>query len=554
MYRIRKLYSNKIHVELEPSELVPFRESNERCWPPLLRNSVVGQGFPVPCRDHGRGLEISFEVMILLGRIWYPMEYLDGIVLKGRSTLLVPISKVGNAVQWHFIFCERRIGMEEISKHCDSILENVDLETLRTCRAFVGFCENACIHAGTHGSGYRDIGQSDASLEPTRKLLARELVPSAGTSGCGFFGIQVGAKVAFTKGLYGTIMAEHTFLEDAILEAKTHPCLLFDTATRRGWLLPELNVILMIAHVWATKQSDQETLLEKLPFSEPTKDSNDAIYKFLVQTPDIELRKASCAGDGVTMMQRLKTIMAALSSRKEKVIERIASTSSFPMTQKNTLMGWELLDIARSTYLFRRKTCEVNRSTSGLWTFMLDDNPDIAVLFCHGAGDLIQPSADNIICETWSPVPSNRDLLTTTGQMILSISEVFGGPRHAPTLAPQLYLNNPYGRDVFQPCHYQRKSECDRVLDLVEKTPKSQTLLQETDGVILGSSENNADLRQTCRKTHFKRRHDSASPENVGTEISTTVRFQELTIQQNEHISTEEKGKRSRYDHEKRVE
>lgn len=135
-------------IQLELLDLEPICSKEKLCWWPLFFGSVVAEGFPIPDRGTELGVETSFEIMATLGRIRYPMEYLDGVVLKGRHTILVPTGKTANGIQWHFIEeasqRTKRIPMSIIREHCATTLENLGLSELMKERAFIGYCENVC--------------------------------------------------------------------------------------------------------------------------------------------------------------------------------------------------------------------------------------------------------------------------------------------------------------------------------------------------------------------------------------------------------------------------
>jgi hypothetical protein len=121
-------------LELEPIE-------QGLCWNPMFANGVIAKFFPVPERNDEVGLEIPFKLMVILGRIWYPMEYLDGFVLKGYSTILIPTLKTQHSVQWHFINSgdqEKRINMSAVDTFRSNFVENIDIGTLQAARTFVG--------------------------------------------------------------------------------------------------------------------------------------------------------------------------------------------------------------------------------------------------------------------------------------------------------------------------------------------------------------------------------------------------------------------------------
>ena len=83
-----KTHDGVYSISMLPLE--PIQDSV--CWCPMFPSGIIAKDFPIPKRHGEIGLEIPFNLMVVLGRVWYPMEYLNGFVLKGYSTILVPTS------------------------------------------------------------------------------------------------------------------------------------------------------------------------------------------------------------------------------------------------------------------------------------------------------------------------------------------------------------------------------------------------------------------------------------------------------------------------------
>ena len=61
----------KMEFDLTLGQLRHTDASDGTCWRPMFANSVVVEGFPVPKRTGETGLEISFEAMVTLNRIFH---------------------------------------------------------------------------------------------------------------------------------------------------------------------------------------------------------------------------------------------------------------------------------------------------------------------------------------------------------------------------------------------------------------------------------------------------------------------------------------------------
>ena len=58
----------------------------------MFQSFVIAIGFPIPNREHQKGIELPLELMLTLGRVRYPVDCLESVVLKGHSTALIPMS------------------------------------------------------------------------------------------------------------------------------------------------------------------------------------------------------------------------------------------------------------------------------------------------------------------------------------------------------------------------------------------------------------------------------------------------------------------------------
>ena len=59
----------------------------------MFGSFVIAVGFPIPNREHQKGIELPLELMITLGRNWYPTDYRKTFFLKGYSTALILMSQ-----------------------------------------------------------------------------------------------------------------------------------------------------------------------------------------------------------------------------------------------------------------------------------------------------------------------------------------------------------------------------------------------------------------------------------------------------------------------------
>ncbi len=97
---------NRFSLRLSALRQTP--DVGSSCWLPFFRGGVIASGFPTPERASEFGVEISFDAMIRLANVEYPIHYGNVIVFKSWSTLLflVRASMDFSKIQWHFVSCD----------------------------------------------------------------------------------------------------------------------------------------------------------------------------------------------------------------------------------------------------------------------------------------------------------------------------------------------------------------------------------------------------------------------------------------------------------------
>ena len=135
------------------------------CWHSLFQNPVLIQDFPIPSRPDGEeGLEVSLDVMSVLGNARYLTLYDDIPVLKGFSTMFLLSGVSKNARIWHFVSKlsgdrisyakaselgpASKINPSEFDRIFESVPEGEDLWPSTERRNFVGWVTSAISLAG----------------------------------------------------------------------------------------------------------------------------------------------------------------------------------------------------------------------------------------------------------------------------------------------------------------------------------------------------------------------------------------------------------------------
>ena len=123
-------------------DLLP--ELGHNCWQQLLDLGVVAnsQKYDLPNKISGKGLEVSFDLLVALLSVEYPFLVGDTIVLLEYRIALIPTLVHENFVQYHLEISDSgQINPHLLDlKHAATVTE---IATLRERRCFLGWCEEA---------------------------------------------------------------------------------------------------------------------------------------------------------------------------------------------------------------------------------------------------------------------------------------------------------------------------------------------------------------------------------------------------------------------------
>ena len=425
-------------------------EEDQSCWLSLFKDPVIAHRFPTTLRnDHEVGLEIPLDMMAALGGARHAVDFDGGLVLKGFSTLFVPIRRHEDSVQWH-LTCARgedRISYSEASTQCPNraLLEDLNHEELKTMRAFLGWWKDAETHLATADADYKNIDWSKA----------KEAGPSPRLTG-GTLGVSkiVSAQVSFVLGVKDGPYhySQHEPFQKTIDRADRLPITLYDQKDRTAWLVPALPVILHIIqfrnHIKPFVVGGNQVQISPLDPSRQGHAAKEAVARNKSQELfDCETNeeKKHCFRDAI-----LDTW-----SILDRLMEREATTQATPgvavhSTWQNTLYGWEFRDIAEEERHLKQKT-QILEKTAGRWYDLVKD-VDAVVLFASGLGDIIKPRSELTgLCRKWRRLPKEKDYLA----VCVPLLEIFyerAGHRHDRQYLTSAKLQWHRGSMLFEKC------------------------------------------------------------------------------------------------------
>lgn len=457
-----------LRFRLTLMDLQEVKNANNFCWHSLFSNSVIARGFPTPDRGEEIGIEVPFQVMIALACVLYPMEYHGGTILRGIKLTLVPTAHCSGSVQWHCVSSEQDSYLpqaDEVMKQIPEWFKTHDFELLKTARTFLGSCGVAEIHLGTSGVDYKSIRKSDAESERARPAVSREVSMSLGMSAKGIITATFSPKITIPRRLRATTKKIELFFQDRLLSARDQPSIVYDVGKKQGWLVPELSVVLHIAHTWASRQPDiPAEVLKEIPHAAASGDGGAAAWDAILKGKGVELREDAINGKPQLFGDVINNVLCALINRKDLALGRDDTFFSFHSTRRPRLRGWEFIDLANWQYLSERKEVDIERKTAGEWGSIATENPDLVVLFCKGLEQPIKPAKHQSVCRLWSPIPEGRCYLTASVPCLKSLSESCGGSESHPKLTRHLHWHSPQRA---KGCNYGAKHGCNCLQELV---------------------------------------------------------------------------------------
>ena len=441
---------------------VALSEKEQSCWLSIFTNPLIARGFPVPERENEeQGLEIPLEIMSALGGARHVTEFQGGLVLKGHSTMFVPVKydRDHQAIQWHLIkrHNNRRILYQELnSGHWRAWLEEVNHEALRDTRAFLGWWKSAEIHLGTGETPYSNLDWSSAGeIKRTAKFSGANI--GFQTMITGQLNFIMGAK----DGRFH--FSQKGPFQRIIQCAEDTPVVLYDIEDHRAWLVPALDVMLHIIqtrhHLRPYRIDGKDiTLTPVIP-----RNGKRAATEAVKTNKGRQLYDHDITAKG---QYYYKDAILDLWSQIERLKEKEDSIESgtglaLHGTMQSQIYGWEYMSLVDEKNYWRKEAAIAK--TSGGWVDLINDI-DALVLFATGFGDIIKPVADlGNLCPLWRSLPKGKDYLAAcVPTMELLYSEAGSRLSHKHLSTSHLQWHR--GPTLFEQCTgtFSGRCECDR--------------------------------------------------------------------------------------------
>ncbi|KAK5053922.1 hypothetical protein LTR84_001884 [Exophiala bonariae] len=445
------------------------------CWNPLVGDSVVVRGFPIPLRtSKQKGLELTFELMAAIGDVPIAVQYAGGYVLKGRSVLFYPVSRESDWVQWHVVLnpvgrisyqdIDRMHGLQRLTS------ETLDQQGITSTRIFLGWTPYAASSLATKSYQY-----SRVTYSKTGPPSGTQMNMKGGSVGFSYFAIAtVNVELRKRSSPYYN-PSDQEYYDNLLDMAQELHVILYDAEPvgGRAWMTDGEHIILhLILH--RAKQPkkhhyDEGTIEMLLPAYAGHADS---VRKAMLHNMNVILKSDKSTIDGAIKPLYFRRVVHELYKTLEGLQafnQAYASPEGVQVskTWKHSIRGFEYM---RLLYGKRRSQCKERflEKTSGHWAVLAKDLGAI-VLCGSGLGEVIESFALSPTCSSCKTAPRGRDYLVAQIKHLEDLFEESGAKDDHAKLTPSGIRWHEASRP-FQQCPAPNSSSescsCQRVQEL----------------------------------------------------------------------------------------
>lgn len=475
---------SEYNVLIKPRfEKLPVGEK-DWCWLSLFSNSVIAYGSTIPARANEVGLEMSIELMAGIIGACHAVIYDGGVVIKGFSSMFVPVKKTYEGIQWHYVANsdpDDRLSYEDGVKQCPNrlFLPVLDMSTLKTVRCFIGWNGLVDIQLGQEGIDFRNIKFSDAA--EVKSLFRIQ----SGSVGFQQFGLAQ-LDVTFGKRDGKCHFQRNSRYRRIINASETMSVALFDTGERRGYLLPASGVLLLILyHRMLLGLGGVPVTKVKLT---PSKDFTETLMrngKVNVSSQDDEpLLVEEIISEIWSIIELLQAEI--ICSEKNKQLEIHTSW-------QDRLSGYEYMAVVKDLSPMPPKELEILK-TSGGWPKLIP-NINAVVLLASGFGDLIRPANEQeTLCRQCRHVPGDKDYMAVPVERLMHLYSLAGSCQTKKQLTATGLQLHSRSTSLFEPCPNpnEKGCPCDRLSQISKSTSIGRVCAPElpklNGAIIVGES------------------------------------------------------------------
>jgi hypothetical protein len=442
----------------------PLVDVERTCWLPMFYNPVVAKGWPIPWREnHELGLEMPLEMMAMLIGAENAVEYGSGLILKGFSSMLVPVALQNKSVQWHLVsnMDGRRMRYSEVRARCPKRLsmDEFNKDSLLSTRAFLAWSPSSESYLGTRTVQYEHVAQTEASLS-SRAVKMTDISVGFQNWGAGSVSFSVGLKDRPRR------ISRASRLEMTLNAAdQMHVCL-YDFASKRAWLVSGTETLLHLIHLKHMKRpycSRGVTL--QLSYADPAFDGATASRTALMEMASTPIfSDKSISVDDYCVKDLIRELWLRL-----EVLEGDDEESGITvgMGFGGKLKGYEMMDLVTDKGVLRQRETKLKK-TNGGWLDLVKAC-DGVVLFGSQFGDLIKPtSCMKALCASWTNLPPSKDYLATTVHKLLQIFGQEDEQGHLSLFGLRIHKASLLFEDC--PSQSSKTCRCERLQQIISKS------------------------------------------------------------------------------------
>ncbi|KAK0645260.1 hypothetical protein DIS24_g8055 [Lasiodiplodia hormozganensis] len=414
------------------------------CWHALFHHPVVVNGFPIRSRRNGeRGLEASTALMGALAEARYVSQYAETLVLKGFCSMLVPTAHTETSITWHYVYNKDLswLPYSGFRRECPEVVANdvldSDMLNAGNKRNFVGWASSISRNLGTETALYQEIRPAGAPESSTRVASEKKLTISVSK--------LFGTSDSFVRGQRDkSIISSSASYTGQVYAARRIPVLLYDVATKRGWLVDGASALLHIARSQVehppfrdVSHFNDRAVNKRISFKHPdarggpeaashTLTDEDNQRHIIIREFDRYEEDTKGKPKEKMSYRCFKDIVSATWDTFDKIysaqdeLKKSAKQQLKNPFQKG-IEGYEFMGIVSPHGpLTRRK---VNLHTNGAEWSEFVARINAITLFGRNFGEIYEPTAEANLCSPWRTVPVDQEYLTVPVSLLKELKE-----------------------------------------------------------------------------------------------------------------------------------
>jgi hypothetical protein len=380
--------------DIEISRLEDIYQVEFSCWRQLFERGYVGFYYGGPRLSSsyvsGRGLRISFDLLVTIAGIERAVVRDRGIVLIGFCTALVPMKVINEwerSVQWHLVVKPKGQGFRSIDDRADfwetlvpaERLRDISIENLNGV-AYVGWLEAVNVSLGT------DCNPREPDYSNLKPIERKWKVAAKGME----FGVQVGfpggaliAQATREKKPVSAIVryAAASNFELRINELFRATVFIYDEERKTAWLCPTIHLLVLMLRLYLTTNGYQPLDPDALRFVE----RKSGIEDRFVSRSDLRSLGSTVIQTGSELMYG--QVLAELASKYGQAFGSIET--GIQEGSGDNLIGFEFKSIlyAREGQSVPAKELPMNHKI-GVWRSLVNHAD---VVFGRGFQEILRP-------------------------------------------------------------------------------------------------------------------------------------------------------------------